>query len=72
MFEITHDDVVPDLLKICVVLFTMPDAEFKKHEKSRKVPKASAFSKENAELLVKAIIDRIDQYGSALEVGSCA
>ena len=69
VFELSHDDVVPELLKICVVLFSMPEADFKKHEKSRKVPKASAFSPENAELLTKVINERIAQYGSVLEVG---
>ncbi|TIA92161.1 hypothetical protein E3P99_00756 [Wallemia hederae] len=67
VFELSHDDAVPELLKICVVLFTMPEADFKKHEKSRKVPKASAFSPENAELLSKVINERIAQYGSVLE-----
>ncbi|TIB66692.1 hypothetical protein E3P77_02096 [Wallemia ichthyophaga] len=67
VFEITNDEAVPDLLKICVVLFTLPDTDFKKHEKSRKVPKASVFSKENAELLAKAIKERIEQYGGVLE-----
>ncbi|TIB86900.1 RuBisCO-cytochrome methylase [Wallemia mellicola] len=66
-FELTHDDLVPELLKICVLLFTESEAEFKTREKSRKLPKASGFTKEKAEFLIKAIKQRMEQYGSTLE-----
>lgn len=69
LFELTHDDLVPELLKICVLLFTESEAEFKTREKSRKLPKASGLTKEKAEILIKAIKQRMEQYGSTLEVG---
>lgn len=54
-------------MKICSVLFTIPFVEFKKYEKSRKLPKLSSFNDDCKNILIKSLNVRLSQYVNSID-----